>query len=388
MLQGWSTTVVISAKSVCPNQKLYASLEENMENSGQLFKGVVAATVVIGLSLFACISVPPDLLMGWGTLFLVAMVPAQMVVSLLWRCEYPRAIADLPQPWRGLGFFALSALLAVMVGYVSWQTVGGGISPPTPFVNMYLIFTVPVALWLIIPLQAWPLNLVCKSIGWLGGSLLVVTYTLAYLLFRVFFNFNFLNGAPFYQAVLDPSGLYMAWIPLAMSIASVAVILILVLLDFWPVVVLAKFFPALTKQPIFAIANGLLIAVAVFLLWWFFVGYGGMDLVLFQTKVCVALIFGLFIVLVMLEGLPGLKVAQPWRGLFLTGIACVLAVVMFELYRVVVLGRFALPGGEPPYALELWLASSMLAVTFPAMVAHANYLQFWPLGLRKSGSNQ
>ena len=96
-----------------------------MENSGQLFKGVLASILVVGLSLFACISVAPELLMGWGTLFLVAMVPSQMVVSLLWRCEYPLSLARLPQPWRGLSFLALSILVAGVVGVVAWQTIGG-----------------------------------------------------------------------------------------------------------------------------------------------------------------------------------------------------------------------------------------------------------------------
>ena len=40
-----------------------------------------------------------------------------------------------------------------------------------------------------------------------------------------------------------------------------------------------------------------------------------MDLVAFQTDVCVSLIFGIFIVLVMFEGLPSLRIAQPERGL-------------------------------------------------------------------------
>lgn len=46
------------------------------------------------------------------------------------------------------------------------------------------------------------------------------------------------------------------------------------------------------------------------------------------------------------------------------------------------MARFALPSGGPAYDLELWLASSMLAVTFPALVAFANYFQFWPLAVQ------
>lgn len=359
-----------------------------MEHSGQLFKGVVATVVIVGIALFACISVKPDLLMGWGTLFLVAMVPTQMIVGLLWRTEYPKLIAIQPQPLRGMSFMALTALVGSVVGFCAWRMIGGSLNPPTPFVIMYLIFTVPVALWLIIPFQAWPLNLVFKTQWGLGIALLVATYGVAYLLFRTLFNFAFLKGTVSYQAELDPAGLLMAWIPLVASIASVAMILVLLLLDFWPIVALAKIFPGIKRQPVFGIVCALLIATAVAVLWWFFVSQSRMDLVLFQTKVCVALIFGLFVLVVMLEGLPALKITQPWRGLVLTTIASFLAIFTFELYRAVVLSQFNLLGGKPPYALELWLASSMLAVTFPAMVSYANYFQFWPLGPRKAGFTQ
>jgi len=349
-----------------------------MDNSGNWVKGTVTAIAVILASLLFSVAFSPDTTMGWITTILVAMVPAQMVVSLLWNGAYPARFARLPQPWRGLAFFVLTALICGIVVIATLLAVGGGLASPTPMVNMYLIFTVPVALSLIIPFQGWPFNLFAKTPGRLGVSVLVGTYVLAFVLYRILFNFAFLSDAPFYQAALDPGGLFIAWTPLVLAVASVAMVLMLVLFDFWPVTVLVKRFGFLGRQPMFGIIAGVLIALGVWALHAFFVVRGGMDLVVFQTNVCVSLIFGIFIVLVMFEGMPMLKFPQPWRGLLLVAIAIIFAVAMFYLYRAVAVNSFGLTGGVPPYAQELWLASCMLAVTFPAMVFYANYFQFWP----------
>jgi hypothetical protein len=38
-----------------------------------------------------------------------------------------------------------------------------------------------------------------------------------------------------------------------------------------------------------------------------------------------------------------------------------------------------LPSGPPAYAAQLWLANALLAVTFPFLVIHAAFFNFWPL---------
>ena len=52
---------------------------------------------------------------------------------------------------------------------------------------------------------------------------------------------------------------------------------------------------------------------------------------------------------------------------------------MFALYSAAASMRFALTSGTPQYSLELWTASAMLAITFPLMVAFADYFAFWPI---------
>lgn len=343
-----------------------------------LRQGALATVIVVGAALLLCRALPPGLLSGWLTLLLVAAVPSQMVLSLVWGSQYPAALARLPQPWRGLAFTVLNAACGALIGVLAWLTVGGGQAEPPPFVLMYLIFTVPVAMTLIIPFQCWPMHSLGQRPLWLGLALLALTYGGGYLLFRVLFNFAFLAGAPFYQAALDPGGAFMAWEPLVFSIAAVGPMLMLVLLDFWPLTALAQRFPALGRQPVFGLAACGLIGAGAALLWWLFVSYGGMDLVVFLSHICVAFNFGLFTVLVLFETVPALTLPQPWRGLLLSGISAALAGLLFALYRAVVL-PLGLGSGQPPYTEELWLASAMLAVTFPAMVAYASFFGFWPL---------
>jgi hypothetical protein len=358
-----------------------------MNNSQQLRRGVLATVLVVAACLLLSLAVSPEFLMGWGTLALVAMVPTQIVISLVWQSAYPRVLADLPQPWRGLAFLVLNVAVGAVVGFIAWKTLGGGIVPPTPFVNMFLIFAVPVALFLVIPLQTWPLNLVFKTPGALGVALVVSTYALTWLLFRQLFNFGFMSGAPFYSAGLDPHGAFMAWLPLVASIAAVVPILGLVLLDFWPVSLLARRFPFVGKQPVFGLVAGAVIVGIVALMWTLFVSNGGMDIVLFMVRICVTFNFGCFILLVMFEGVPSLKLPQPWRGIVLNLLAGVLAVLMLWLYETLAARSFALPSGGPGYPMELWLASSMLAVTFPAMVVFSSFFQFWPLSSAGNGES-
>lgn len=345
--------------------------------ASNLGRGLLATALVVAASLGVSISVSPGFLGSWGTMVLVAMVPAQIVISLVWQSAYPARLASLSQPWRGLAFCLLNVLCGVVVAWLAWQGVGGGISPPTPFVNMYLILAVPVVLLLVIPLQAWPFALWCKDPAGLGAALLGATYGLNYLLFRGLFDFSFLSGAPFYVEALDPHGLLMAWQPLVLSIAAVVPTLALVLADFWPLSRLAG------RQPGFGLAALLLIGLVAAALWLAFVTYGGMDQVLFMVRICIAVNFGYFILLVAFGGMPELKLAQPWRGIVLSAVAILLAAGLLYLYERVAVARFALPSGAPAYDLELWLASSMLAVTFPALVIFANYFQFWPLASRE-----
>ena len=341
--------------------------------------GVLATFLIVVLSLLISVSMAPTTMIAWITLLLVAMVPPQIVLTLALHGEHPASLAKLPQPFRGLAFCALTAIIGVPIAAAANATLGGGLTPPTPFANMFLILGVCVTLGLVAPFQCWPFSAMFpKRPLLMGASILVGAYAISALLFKVLFNFDFLQGAPFYRADLNPHGLFMAWIPLIFALTCFVVILCLVLLDFWPVSQLPPLFAPIGKQPLFGIVSAVLIALVAYALWALFVGNLQMDMVVFMVRVVISLIFGIFILLIMMEGAQFVTMPQPARGGVLILAAVALSMASFVLYKFACQHAFGLTSGPPTYDRELWLASAMLAVTFPMMVAYANFFQFWP----------
>ena len=152
----------------------------------------------------------------------------------------------------------------------------------------------------------------------------------------------------------------------------------MVLLDFWPVIALIKFLSKPIKQPLFGFLSACLIIPITIVIYHLFMNVNGMNLVVFMSRFCIPAIFGIFIILVMLEGLPSLNIPQPWRGLILISIALALSVLMYEIYAGVAIEIFKFVPSSPAYDLELWIAASMLSITFPLMVTVASYFGFWP----------
>ena len=90
-----------------------------MNPLSSLRRGLLATTLAILLSLAFCLAVSPEFLTGWGTVLLVAMVPAQIVISLVWQSAYPAPLAALPQPVRGLAFCTLNAVIGGIVAFAA-----------------------------------------------------------------------------------------------------------------------------------------------------------------------------------------------------------------------------------------------------------------------------
>ena len=341
--------------------------------------GVLATVLMVVLSLLISVSLAPTTMIAWVTLLLVAMVPPQIVLTLALQGKHPASLARLPQPLRGVAFCALTALIGLPIAAGANLTLGGGLTPPTPFANMFLILGVCVTLGIVAQFQCWPFSVLFpKKPLLMGLAILVGAYAFTTLLFKFLFNFDFLQGAPFYRAELNPHGLFMAWIPLIFALTSFVVILCLILLDFWPVSKLPPLFAPLGKQPWFGIVASLFITLVASCIWALFVGNLQMDMVVFMVRVIISTIFGIFILLIMMEGAQFVNLPQPARGGVLIMIAAFLSMASFALYRFACQHAFGLASGPPSYDRELWLASAMLAVTFPVMVAYANFFQFWP----------
>lgn len=341
--------------------------------------GIAATLLVVIVSLGVALALPPAVEAGWATILLVAMVPTQVVLGLYWRGAVPAAFGRYPQPKRGLAFAGLALAVAVVVAALAILVFGGGRPEPTPFVVMALVITVPITLAQVILFEGWPFSVLTPSPALRGIGILLATYAITWGVDRLFFDFGFVAGAPFYRPDLDPHGLFVAWVPLTALVAAVYGMLILVLFDFWPTRALFAARPALARQPWRGLAGAVVVAGLVAGPWLGFVTFGGMDLVAFLARVAVSLIFGIFILLVMMRGAPFVTLPQPRRGLVLTLAGIVFAVAAFAIYRAAAVTVHGLAGGAPGYDLELWLASAMLAFTFPAMVAFADWFDFWPL---------
>ena len=245
---------------------------------------------------------------------------------------------------------------------------------------MFLVETVPVTLALVLLFRCWPLTALSKHRAVVGAGTLVLAYAVSWVIFRVFFDFAFLKGSPAYLARLDPKGLFTAWDPVAFIVAFGAVLLCFVLFDFWPVTVLARRRPAAARQPLFGLLSAGVVALVTLVVWGAAVGLAGVDPVVFMVRVPVVVIFGVFIVLTLFQGAGFARLRQPVKGVAMTATVMGAAAAVELLYGGA--ARLIVPGiaaGAPTYGLELWLATAMLGVTFPVIVAFCDGFGFWPL---------
>lgn len=341
--------------------------------------GSVATALCIVLALAICGLFDPLTFGTWVTLILVAIVPAQIILALVWKNSFPAFVTGFPQPFKGIALLACMASAGLVVMPLSLFLVGGGITPPSPYVLQFIIFSVIVTFWLVIPMQCWPMSAFSSHPLVVGGGTWVIAYLAAYILFRQFFNFGFLADTPLHVPALDPQGLFPGWISLSYAFTTLMVMMALVLLDFWPVSSLGRLRPRLSLQPVFGLIATMLVLLLAWCIWTFFVSVLAMDPVVYMVRVPVSVVFGEFIVLVMLQGAPVQTVGQPTKGLVLIGLALILSLGMYALYSFAtgfLIGEMS--GGAPQYQLDLWLASAMLAVTFPLFVTYAEFFSYWP----------
>jgi len=346
--------------------------------------GLAALVAVLVLSFAVMAACPPGVFNTWVAFLVMAMIPSQIICALVWRCEHPAALARLPQPLKALAYLALCAGLGGVAALASYYLVGGATSPPGPPLIMFVILSIVVTFWFAIVWGAWPLSALPISPVASGVLGVAFCYLVAYGLFHLLFDFSFMKGAPVYSEATDPHGAFMAWRPLAFGVTTVAVIAFLVLCEFRPVSLIG----ARPGSPTFGLAASayvLLVASTVFYLG---VQIAGMDLVQYLVGIPVPFIFGFFIVASLLEKCPAARMHQPLSGLVLALIAAAAGLAMHEIYlraAPILTGR-TLPSGPPAYVLELWLATAMLAVTFPLIVVAADFLGFWPLRRAGPGS--
>jgi hypothetical protein len=337
--------------------------------------GVVATALVlvVALAFVSLFSWPT--FSGWVSYALMCAIPASIVIGAFWKGEVPAGVARRVQPVRGLLYLVLAAAVGAVVAVVHVLTAGGGVSPPVPMLVQMIIVSVVVTFWLTIMWGGWPFSLIRNRLV-AGVALLLGVYLLNAVLFRIFFNYDFLRGAPVYRAGLDPHGAFNGWDATVFAVSCLSVMFLLLHLDLWPLTRV----PAVMRQPVLGAAFTVVVVTAGGVLFAVGTRVLGMTAPDFLVRVPIPFIFGSVVLLTMLQGSLFAGVPQPRRGLLGALTAAVvgsLLAVGYGLLMPVVTGD--LTWGPPTDDAEVWLANALLAVTFPFMAFCADFFWMWPL---------
>ena len=336
--------------------------------------GVVASAVVIAIALGFIALFDFASFTGSVSFFMLGLIPMQIVMVVLWGAN-PSFASSLKQPIKGILLTLVAAVAAVVVMPIALRLVGEGVSPPGPIPSHYVVVVVPTTFYLAIMFGGWPFTRVLKNPLVAGVAVLIAAYAITYGVFRVFFNYDFLQGAPVYLASA-PRGMYNAIMALVFHVTALAVMFVVLCFDLWPLTTS----PAIMKQPILGLVWSAIALGGAALAMWIGVGMFGMDPMAFLTGVTAPFIFGAIIVLNMLQNSLFANMAQPAKGLANTIGAAVVGVVLAHLYTALTpLVSGTLASGPPAYDLEVWLANALLSVTFPFLIYYAVFFSYWPL---------
>ena len=341
----------------------------------QPWLGIVATALVIiaALTFISLFELP--VFTGWVSYFLLCVIPMQIITAVLWGSN-PAFAAKQPQPLKGLTLTISTLVVGAIVAAVSFATIGGSVNPPTPMLAMCSIVSVVISFWAAIMWGGWPFTAMFKNPIVAGLTTLVACYVVNYLLFRVFFDYGFMQGAPVYVAAQDPQGLFPAWYALVFYLTCLSVMFLMLNFDLWPLTTA----PSVMRQPRLGAVWTLIVLVLGAVVFYVGVVLPARDPVAFMVRVPVPFIFGTIVVQNMLKGSLFARQTQPVKGVLNVVAVIVIGQVLSRLYAALaptVTGP--LKAGPPPYDFEIWLASALLSVTFPLLIFYAEFFQFWPL---------
>jgi hypothetical protein len=337
--------------------------------------GIVATALVMAVALGFVSLFSFSLFTGWVSYVLLCTIPMQIIAAVTWGSN-PSFVSGRRQPIRGLALTLMTLAVGVVVTAITHATIGGAISPPTPMLTMCAIVSVVITFWAAIMWGGWPFTVLIKNPIGAGLTMLVVCYLVNYALFRVFFDYAFMQGAPVYVAAQDPHGLFPAWNALVFYLSCLAGMFLILNFDLWPLTT----FPGVMRQPVLGVVWTILAIALGGMAFYVGVIAMGTDVVAFMVRVPVPFIFGSIVVMNMLQGSLFAKQQQPAKGILNVIAVVVIGQVLSRAYGALaptVTGPVS--PGPPAYAFEIWLASALLSVTFPLLIFYAEFFQFWPL---------
>jgi hypothetical protein len=337
--------------------------------------GASATAIVIAVSLAFLALFDFPTFVGWVAFYMLALIPMQIVVVVLWAAN-PAFVSRLRQPAKGIALLLLTALVAAAVTPLALQAVGEGVAPPGPIPSQYAVIVVPTTFFMAIVFGGWPFSVVTKNSIVTGLLVLLSAYAVTYVIFRVFFSYEFLRAAPVYLQSA-PDGLFNGVMALVFYVTALAAMFLMLHFDLWPL----TSSPAFMKQPVLGLiwtiisigigAVVMLVSTRSF----------GLDPMYVLTRITAPFIFGTIIVLNMLQNSLFARMRQPAKGVANASAAAIIGVGLAQIYGRVdrLLVGVELPSGAPGYEYELWLVNALLSVTFPFLIFYAAYFGFWPL---------
>jgi len=315
---------------------------------------------------------------GWASFALLCLIPAQVIIVVLAGAR-PSWAAAWRQPGRGAALLLATAAAGAVIAPVVLALIGEGVSPPGPIPSHFATIVVPTTFWLAIIWGGWPFTAAVRNRDAAALAVLAAAYVVTFVLFRLFFSYAFLDGAPVSLASA-PRGIFNAVTALVFYVTALAGMFLVLCFDLWPLTAS----PRLMQQPLLGVVWTLVSAALGGVAMWIGVGMLAMDPMIFLTRVTVPFIFGCIIVLNMLENSLFAALRPPVKGVLNAAAAAVVGVALARLYGALaprVTGL--LPSGAPGYEFEIWLANALLSVTFPFLIFLAAYFGFWPLARRE-----
>ena len=339
--------------------------------------GIAATILVMAVSLGFISLFDFPTFGSWVAYLMICIIPMEIVIGVTWGTNQPPFAAKQKQPVKGILLMALTLVAGAVVAPTYLALAGGNITPPGPVPSHAIIVSVIVTFWSAIMLGGWPFKALIKNEVAAGLAMLVSCYVVNLLLFRLFFDYGFMKDAPVYVASIDPHGLFDALHALVFYVSFLSIMFLMLSFDLWP---LTKF-PSIMQQPLLGIVWTAICLALGGLAFWIGVSVMQMDVMVFLVTVPIPYIFGTIIVLNMLQNSLIAKLTQPEKGVANAVLVAIIGTALAQLYRSLapaVTGT--LHSGPPTYEMEIWLASALLAVTFPFLIFFAEFFKFWPLG--------
>ncbi|WP_298486914.1 hypothetical protein [uncultured Maribacter sp.] len=355
------------------------SISNTPSTSNILINSITGLLLVIAIA-FIIAAIPSATNYQWIVFFFLAATPFQAIVGILWQNNLPfiKGLDKIHQTTKGIILVIFTMLFGLLIGGLTLLIMGKGTGILTPQLNHFLITSIIITLWLIIIVNFWPFIGKIKNITIVGFCTLILAFGIAFIVWKIFFNYESIsNLVPWYVESLDPKGVFDFSTTIVYIITCCPVLLYLALFDDW---FLEKWSGAI--QPGKAILNTNIILGISYIFQFFFTKVIGMDVMVYMVMVPISMVFGVFLVNNSTQFFLFKNIRQPLKGIYKMIAATIFGLSMYVLYFNMgawITGQEMASGANGNYQLDLWVADTMLGISFPLIIVITGYFNYWPL---------